>query len=112
MSAVRPKLEKVFAIHGIPDFVKSDNSPPFDRHAFEDYAKEKGFIHKHVTPLWPEANRTVERFMQPLVKSARASAVAGRNWKKQDSHVCCELSSYATFFNECYASSVADEQIS
>ena len=46
MSAVRPKLEKIFAIHGIPGLVKSDNGPPFDSHAFEDYTKEKGFIHK------------------------------------------------------------------
>ena len=35
MSAVRPKLEKIFAIHGISDLVKSDSD------AFEDYAKEK-----------------------------------------------------------------------
>ena len=83
MSPIRQKLEKIFTIHGIPDLVKSDNGPPFNSHAFEDYAKEKGFIHKPVTPLWPEANGTVERFMQPLVKSARASAAAGRNWKNE-----------------------------
>ena len=41
MSAIRPKLEKIFAIHGIPDPVISDNGPPFDSHAFEDYAKER-----------------------------------------------------------------------
>ena len=82
MSAVRPKLEKIFAVHGIPDLVKSDNGPPFDSYAFEDYAKEKGFIiHKPVTPLWPEANGIVERIMQPLVKSVRASIATGRNWK-------------------------------
>ena len=68
MSAILPKLEKIFAIHRIPDLVKSGNGPPFDSHAFEDYAKEKGFIHKPVTPLWPEANQ-IERFVQPLVKS-------------------------------------------
>ena len=83
MSAIRPKLEKIFAIHGIPDLVKSDNGLPFDSHAFEDYAKEKRFIHRSVTPLWPEANGIVERFMQPLVKSARASAAAGQSWKNE-----------------------------
>ena len=83
MSAIHPKLEKILAIHGIPDLVKSDSGPLLDSHAFEDYAKEKGFIHKPVTPLWPEANGIVERFMQPLVKSARASAAAGRNWKNE-----------------------------
>ena len=41
MTAIRPNLEKIFAIHGIPDLVKSDNRPPFDSHAFEDYTKEK-----------------------------------------------------------------------
>ena len=70
MSAICPKLEKILAIHGIPDLVKSDNGPLFDSHAFEVYAKEKGFIHKPVTPLWPVANGIVECFMQPLVKSA------------------------------------------
>ena len=51
MSAIPPKPEKIFAIHGIRGLVKSDNGPPFDSHAFEDYAKEKEFNHKPVTPL-------------------------------------------------------------
>ena len=83
ISAIPPKPEKIFTICEIPGLVKLDNGPLFDSHAFEDYAKEKGFIHKPVTPLWPEAKGTVEHFMQPLVKSARASAAAGRNWENE-----------------------------
>ena len=83
MAAVPPLLDKIFAIHGIPNIVKSDNGSLFDSDAFEDYAQEKGFIRKPVTLLWPEGNRLVERFMQPLVKSATASAVEGHNWKNE-----------------------------
>ena len=84
MSAIHPKLEKIFAIHGIPDLVKSDNGPPFDSHASEDYAKEKGFIHKPVTPLYGQKVMELSSVScNSLVKSARASAATGRNWKNE-----------------------------
>ena len=41
MSAIRPKTEKTFAIHGIPDLVKSDNGPPFDSHALRIMPKKR-----------------------------------------------------------------------
>ena len=37
--SVTLKLNKIFATHGIPEEVKSDNGPPFTSHAF------KGAIH-------------------------------------------------------------------
>ena len=47
----------------MPQVVKSDNGPPFNGHEFAQFADYLGFKHRRVTPLWPEANGEVERFM-------------------------------------------------
>ena len=61
--AVIPKLDRIFAAYGIPKVVKSNNGPPFNGHEFAQFANYLGFKHRKVTPLWPEANGEVERFM-------------------------------------------------
>ena len=63
--AVIPKLDRIFAAYGIPKVVKSDNGPRFNGHEFAQFANYLGFKHSKVTPLWPEANGEVERFMKP-----------------------------------------------
>ncbi|CAB3992629.1 Retrovirus-related Pol poly from transposon [Paramuricea clavata] len=44
-AAAIPKLDKIFATHGIPDLLKTDNGPPFTNHAFKVFATELGFKH-------------------------------------------------------------------
>ena len=34
-------LEKIFATHGLPEQIKSDNGPPFQSAAFKAYCDEK-----------------------------------------------------------------------
>ena len=51
-----PALERMFATYGIPEVLKTDNGPPFQGHAFQSFAKEKGFTNRKITPLWLEAN--------------------------------------------------------
>ncbi|XP_028412059.1 uncharacterized protein K02A2.6-like [Dendronephthya gigantea] len=80
--ATIPKLDRIFATHGIPDVMKSDNGPPFSGHEFAKYAKEKGFQHRRITPLWPAANGEAERFMRTLSKAIKTSSIEGKNWKK------------------------------
>ena len=64
--AVVLALERMFAIHGTLKKVKTDNGTPFQSDAFARFSKEKGFVHRKVTPLWPEANRQVENFINFL----------------------------------------------
>ncbi|XP_052788463.1 uncharacterized protein K02A2.6-like [Mya arenaria] len=78
---VLPRLSAIFARHGYPDVVKSDNGPPFQGHEFADFAVTCGFKHRRITPLWPEANGTVERFMGTLNKFVRAAVADNRDWK-------------------------------
>ena len=57
-AAVIPKLDKIFATHGIPELLKTDNGPPFTSHAFKTFARELGFQHRKITPLWPKSQCT------------------------------------------------------
>ena len=54
-------LDKIFAEHGIPEVVKSDNGPPFQSEDFANFAKYPNFTHQRITPLWPDANGKAER---------------------------------------------------
>ena len=47
--ATRKKLKKIFAIHGVPQTLQSDNGPPFNSQAFNDFARESGFQHRRIT---------------------------------------------------------------
>jgi len=56
-TAVKPtkeKLKKMFAHHGVPKRVRSDNGPPFNLKEFATFAKKEGFDHHRVTPEHPE----------------------------------------------------------
>ena len=82
-ATVIPKFDRIFATHGIPDEVKSDNGPPFNGHEFARFAQEKGFHHRKITPLWAPANSEAERFMRTVEKSIRTSTNEGKNWKQE-----------------------------
>ena len=48
-----PKLEGIFATHGLLQFVKSDNGHPLTGQEFYQFLKELGATHKPSLPLWP-----------------------------------------------------------
>ena len=73
------KLERIFATHGVPAIIKSNNGPPFTSHEFHSYVIEIGVKHQKITPLWPQANFEAENFMKPLTKSIRASCTEKKN---------------------------------
>ena len=73
----------MFAAHGIPEQVKSDNGPPFQGAVFREYSMEKGFKHRRVTPLWPEANGLAENFMRNIGKVARTAHSEGNDWRRE-----------------------------
>ncbi|CAB4042603.1 PREDICTED: uncharacterized protein K02A2.6-like, partial [Paramuricea clavata] len=79
-TTVIPKLDKIFATHGIPPTVKSDNGPPFNREEYSRYLKAFGIKPVFSTPLYPQGNAEVEQFMQPLGKTLKAAKIEGHPW--------------------------------
>ena len=80
---VKPALEKLFVAHGLPEEIKSDNGPPFNGAEFHQFSDEKGFIHRRVTPLWPESNGQAENLVKTLNKSTVTSHLDGKDWRTE-----------------------------
>lgn len=78
---VIPILNKIFATHGNPEVLKSDNGPPFQSFEFQQFLEHFGIRHRRITPLWPRANAQAENFMKPLKKCIKSSIVEGKSWK-------------------------------
>ncbi|XP_026569112.1 uncharacterized protein K02A2.6-like, partial [Pseudonaja textilis] len=62
--AVIKKLNRLFATHGLPDVLVSDNGPQFTALAFEQYLAERGIRHALTSPAHPAANGRAERMVQ------------------------------------------------
>lgn len=74
-------LLSVFATHGFPDEIKSDNASYFVSNEFKSTLASWGIEHKTVTEYWPQANGQVERFNQVLEKHILTARAEGKNWK-------------------------------
>ena len=59
-------LKTIFARHGIPDQVRSDNGPQYHSDEFTQFAKEWGFQHSTRSPRYPQANGEVERAVKTV----------------------------------------------
>ena len=60
-ASVISHLKSIFARHGIPEVVVSDNGPQYSSAAFEDFSKEYEFDHVTSSPKYPQANGEAER---------------------------------------------------
>lgn len=54
-------LKDVFARHGTPETVMSDNGPQYSGSVFHSFAKAYGFAHVTSSPRYPQANGEAER---------------------------------------------------
>ena len=67
-----------FANKGIPAVCQSDNGQPFQSADIKTFASKQGFMLKHITPEWPRANGTVERFNRCMKEAIQAGHVEGK----------------------------------
>ena len=63
------KLKRMFAHHGTPQRVDSDNGAPLNSEEFARFAEHEGFKQHRTTPEHPRANGEAERFMQIVNKT-------------------------------------------
>lgn len=76
-------LSKMFASHGYPFTITSDNGPQFRAETFGEFLSENNIIHRKVTPLWAQANGEVERQNRSMLKSMKIAHAEGKNWRTE-----------------------------
>ena len=59
-------LKSIFARHGIPVTLVTDNGPQYSSHVFEEFAKEYGFTHVTSSPRFAQSNGHAERAIQTV----------------------------------------------
>ena len=60
------ELRKLFAQHGLPEELVSDNGPQFIASEFEEFMRSNGVKHTKCAPYHPASNGQVERVVQIL----------------------------------------------
>ena len=58
--------KSIFARHGIPEKVISDNGPQFSSHKFSQFANKYCFDHVTSSPYFPQSNWEAERAVQTI----------------------------------------------
>ena len=72
-------MKEIFAREGTPESCQSDNGQPFRSFEMKKFAKEQGYEHKFITPIWPRANGTVERFNRGMKEAIQTLRIDGVN---------------------------------
>ena len=76
-------LSQIFTRYGYPFTLKTDNGPSFCGEEFTKYLSDHGVEHRTSPPLWPQANRQVERENRSILKSLRIAHVEGKDWREE-----------------------------
>jgi transposase InsO family protein len=76
-------LCKMFAVHGLPFSITSDNGPQFISRELQVFFEEHGIRHRRVTPRWAQANGEVERQNRSMLKSMKIAQSQGKNWRSE-----------------------------
>ena len=63
-TAVSNSLMAIFATHGFPDELRTDNGPQFTAQSFKDFATRCGFTHTTSSPHFHQSNGLAERAVQ------------------------------------------------
>ncbi|UYV80953.1 K02A2.6-like, partial [Cordylochernes scorpioides] len=81
------KLMEIFARHGYPHEVVTDNGLQFVSTSMERFLKECGIRHIKASPYYPKSNGKMERFHRFLKKQFNSSSEEGKDWKEDLSRI-------------------------
>ena len=86
------KLRLIFASHGLPMTLVSDNGTPFQSTEFSNFMKANGIVHRRVPPYHPSSNGLAEN----MVKSVKQSLSKSKFTKDAtiETHIARFLASY------------------
>ena len=77
------ELDEIFARHGLPVTLKSDNGPQFRSEEFSAYCEKNNIKHVKVTARYAQANGEVERQNSSLVKRLKIAQAENKPWKEE-----------------------------
>ncbi|XP_065175252.1 uncharacterized protein K02A2.6-like [Sycon ciliatum] len=66
------RLREVFAQHGLPDQIVSDNGPQFTADEFRRFTEANGITHTFSAPYHPATNGLAERFVRTMKQALRS----------------------------------------
>lgn len=67
------KLRSIFATHGLPETIVSDNGPAFVSEEFQRFVQRNGIKHIRTAPYHPASNGQVERAVQVFKEGIKRS---------------------------------------
>ena len=67
--AVIKQLQQIFATHGIPHQIVSDNGPQFTAEKFKQFCWSRDIHHTTTAPYHPHSSGNIERFVQTFKQS-------------------------------------------
>lgn len=74
-------LHETFCRFGMPESMKTDNSPQFVSSELQNFCQQFGIQHRRTTPYWPQANGEVERINRCIVKRLKISQTNSSDWQ-------------------------------
>ncbi|GBM63128.1 Uncharacterized protein K02A2.6 [Araneus ventricosus] len=80
-SATIKVMREIFATHGIPDSVASDNGSQYTSEEFQNFLSKNGIRHILVAPYHPSSNGQAERVVQ-TTKDALKRIISG-DWNRR-----------------------------
>ncbi|KAK4296250.1 hypothetical protein Pmani_031249 [Petrolisthes manimaculis] len=90
--AVIKELQNIFARHGVPDTLITDNGPQFVTAEFEVFEKKWAFEHVTSSPRYPQSNgkaenavKTIKRLFSKCKISGESEYMALLNWRNTPS---------------------------
>ena len=79
-AAIIGHLRKIFAMHGLPEEVVTDNRANLVSEEFKNFLATHGIKYRKVMPYWPQANAAVERFNRTIEKAICTTHAEGKDW--------------------------------
>ncbi|XP_060587991.1 uncharacterized protein K02A2.6-like [Ruditapes philippinarum] len=74
------RLMQIFATHGLPSVIKTDNAPNMVSQETTNFFTANGIKHQRVTPYYPQAAGLVENFNKTIAKCVKTANNRKKKW--------------------------------